>query len=250
MPRGLAFVLSLFLLLGRAPSAAATDAQPNVPRLAYLDAPLPPLAELPPEPTREAEEFPRRTWEAFPSGGVATPFCRGSAFGLGHCGDTSSGPTLGVGVLYRVAPHVAFGLEASFARFASTAAGATETYSRSTSIGLLVRGYFLDHGMFDPYVETGFGQGSAVSGYVDAATGTRVRTEFGAPSFLTGAGIDFWLTPHLRVGPAFNYRFAWFSSVQGCAAATCTTYGVDDRGAVGSYASFSVRATIALGREM
>jgi hypothetical protein len=77
-----------------------------------------------------------------------------------------------------------------------------------------------------------------------------VRTEFGAPSFLTGAGIDFWLAPYLRVGPAFNYRFAWFSNVQGCVAATCATYGVDDRGAVGSYASFSVRATIALGREM
>jgi hypothetical protein len=38
--------------------------------------------------------------------------------------------------------------------------------------------------------------------------------------------------------------------VQGCYAGTCTTYGVQDRGAVGSYATFSVRATIALGREM
>jgi hypothetical protein len=249
MPRAFAVALALsFLLLGPHAIAGADAKAADTQSFAFLDSPPPPLAELPPEPMREADEIPRRTWEAFPSGGAATPFCRGSAFGLGHCGDASAGPTLGVGFLYRITPHIAVGLDASLARFASTFAGARE--SRATFIGLLVRGYFLDHGVLDPYVETGFGQGSAVSDYVDAGSGARVRTEFAAPSFLTGAGLDVWLAPYLRLGPAFSYRFSWFSNVQGCVAATCTTYGVDDRGAVGSYASFSVRATVAFGREM
>jgi hypothetical protein len=248
MPRAVVILLFMaFLSLGTR-TVRADDAAPALPRFAYLDAPPPPLGELPPEPTREAEEYPRRIWEGFPSGGVATPFCRGSAFGLGHCGDASSGATAGAGVLYRITPYVAIGLDASLARFTSHVTGASTAYSRASWVGLLVRGYFLDHGMFDPYVETGFGQGSAVAAYTDGST--EVRTEAASPSFLAGAGVDFWLAPYLRVGPALNYRFAWLTSVSGCVASTCTTYGVDERGAVGSYASFSVRATIALGREM
>jgi len=67
---------------------------------------------------------------------------------------------------------------------------------------------------------------------------------------MAGAGIDFWLGPYLRLGPALTYRIAWISDVRGCYAGTCTTYGVDERGTVGSYATFSLRATVALGREM
>jgi hypothetical protein len=67
---------------------------------------------------------------------------------------------------------------------------------------------------------------------------------------MAGAGVDFWLAPYLRLGPALNYRFTWISHVRGCYASTCTAVGVDERGAVGSYATFSVRATVALGREM
>ena len=160
-----------------------------------------------------------------------------------------AGATVGAGLLYRVSPYVAIGADASFARFASrTATPGAAAYSHASWIGLLVRGYFLDRGAFDPYVETGFGQGTAAAGYVEA--GTDVRTEFAAPSIMAGAGIDFWLAAHLRVGPAVSYRFSWLSDLRGCYAATCTSYAVQDRGAVGSYATFSVRATLALGREM
>ena len=242
----LLWVASLFVAI----SPARADAPPPNPRrLAFLDAPPPPLRELPPEPTREGDEYPRRSWEAFPSGGAGTPFCRGAAWGLGQCGDATAGATVGAGLLYRVSPYIAIGIDASFARFASRAAtpGATP-YSHASWIGLLVRGYFLDRGMLDPYVETGFGQGMSAAGYVDA--GTEVRTESGAPSVMTGAGIDFWLAPYLRVGPAVSYRIAWLSDVRGCYAGMCTSYAVQDRGAVGSYATFSLRATLALGREM
>jgi len=248
MSRAVTFRLGVTCLLLGIGSARAEPA-PRAPRFAFLDAPPPPLTELPPEPTREGDEYPRRAWEAFPSGGVGTPFCRGSAVGAGHCGDATSGAIIGAGALYRVSPHVAIGLDASFARFASRASTAgAAVYSHASWIGLLVRGYFLDRGTLDPYVETGIGQGATTSGY--AETGAIVRTESAAPSIMAGAGIDFWLAPFFRLGPALSYRISWLSDVRGCYGATCSTTGVDEHGAVGSYATFSVRATVALGREM
>ena len=249
MSRAAAIALSVMCLLLAAGAARAAEPTANARRPTFLDAPPPIVRDLPPEPTREEDEYPRRAWEAFPSGGVGMPFCRGTAFGVGHCGEATSGTTVGAGLLYRVSPSVAIGLDASFARFSlhSSTPGAA-AYSHASWIGLLVRGYFLDRGMLDPYVETGFGQGSSASGYVDA--GGEVRTESGAPSAMAGAGIDFWIASYLRVGAALSYRIAWLSSVRGCYASTCTTYGVDERGTVGSYATFGARATVALGREM
>jgi hypothetical protein len=249
MSRAAGLALSVTFLLLAARSARAAEPTANAHRFAFLDAPPPVVRDLPPEPTHEEDEYPRRAWEGFPSGGVGMPFCRGSAFGVGHCGDATSGATVGAGLLYRVSPYVAIGLDASFARFgvhASTPGAAG--YSHASWIGLLVRGYFFDRGMLDPYVETGFGQGSSASGYVDA--GGEVRTESGAPSVTAGAGLDFWVAPYLRVGAALSYRMAWLSNVRGCYASSCTTYGVDERGTVGSYATLGVRATLALGREM
>jgi len=260
MSRGVAMIgwVSL-LLLGFFGTRSGHAAEPGAraPRFAFLDALPPPLPDLPPQPTREADEYPRRAWEAFPSGGVSTPFCRGSAYGLGHCGDATTGATLGIGALFRVSPYVAVGLDGSFARFTLRGASAgAAPRSHASFIGLLVRGYFFDRGMLDPYVETGFGQGASVAHHIAGTEeqtesgSTEVRTEFVAPAVMAGAGIDFWVAPYLRVGPAMTYRFSWISTVQGCQGSTCTSVGVDERGAVGSYATVSVRATIALGREM
>jgi hypothetical protein len=271
MSRGMtmAWCITLHLLglLGAPAAHAEPGASAGAPRFAFLDAPGPPLPDLPPQPTREADEYPRRVWEAFPSGGVSTPFCRGSAYGAGHCADATTGATLGIGGLYRVSPYIAVGFDASLVRFTLHGAGDAPR-SHASFVGLLVRGYFFDRGVFDPYVETGFGQGAAVARHVERATENggldgasigaggaaagdiEVRTEFAAPAVMAGAGIDFWLAPYLRMGPALSYRFSWISTVQGCWGTTCTSVGVDERGAVGSYATVSVRATIALGREM
>jgi len=156
MSRALAVLVGVTSLVLAAWPARAAPSAPLPPRFAYLDVPPPSLTELPPEPTREGDEYPRRAWEGFPSGGGGVPFCRGSAFGVGHCGDATTGATVGAGLLYRVSPYVAIGIDASFARFTSrsTTTG-TAPYSHASWIGLLVRGYFLDRGMLDPYVETG-----------------------------------------------------------------------------------------------
>src|SRR4051794_17764052 len=60
------------------------------------------LATLPPAPpppaaapAREADEYPRRSWEAFPHAGVSSPFCRGDAYGTSRCADAGAGTAFG-----------------------------------------------------------------------------------------------------------------------------------------------------------
>lgn len=246
-PRAIALVANLSLglaALGLVTPAAAEE----VGRHSFLDSPPPAPAPLPPDPAREADEYPRRAWEAFPEVGLSAPFCRGDSFGLSHCGDSETGRALGGGALYRVSPSVGLGLEATFSGFRLAVDGARETYSRASWVGLLVRGYFLDRGAVEPYVETGLGRGSSSAGY--SIEWSRVSVEASGPSALAGAGIDFWIAPHLRLGPAFTYRWTFLTEVRSCVDSSCETARIADHGAVGSFASLTFVATIALGREM
>jgi hypothetical protein len=237
---------SLFLasLLAVGPASAADE----VGRHSLLDAPPPAPAPFPPAPAHEADEYPRRTWEGFPELGVGAPFCRGDSFGLGHCGDSGSGTALGVGALYRVSPYVGLGLEASFAGFGLAIDGRGASYSRASWVGLLVRGYFLDRGSADPYVEAGLGRGSSSAGYGEGAS--TVSIDASGPSALAGAGVDFWLGSNLRMGPALTYRWTLLTDVRACTGSSCETTSVSVPGAVGSFLTLSFVATLAFGREM
>jgi hypothetical protein len=175
---------------------------------------------------------------------VGAPFCRGDATGANHCGDAGSGAALGGGALYRLTPYVALGAAASFASFQPGGAA----YSRANFIGFVVRGYFSDRGVVDPYVETGFGRGAFATGY--AAGEADVRSEGAGPSTMAAAGIDFWVTPYLKLGPALSYRWTWLTDLRTCAGSACQTASVSDLGAVGSYVTLGFHATFALGREM
>ena len=85
-------------------------------------------------------------------------------------------------------------------------------------------------------------------GYSDGVTS--VSVEAAGPSTLAGVGVDFWIAPYLRIGPAFTYRWTLLTDVRSCVGASCETSSISDRGAVGSFASLSFVATLALGREM
>jgi hypothetical protein len=238
------FVLAFGLASVTLASTAGADAS----RFAFLEAPPPAPAPRAPEPAREADEFARRSWEAFPFAGFAAPFCRGPSLGAGRCGESGQGPVLGGGALYRVSPYVALGATVSFASFHLDAAPNVSAYSRASFLGLLVRGHFADRGALDPYVETGIGRGTATTGVTDG-TGT-VESESAGPSATVGAGIDYWVLPFLKLGPAVSYRWTWLTDVRTCAGAACETTSVGDRGAVGSFLSVSLTATLALGHEM
>jgi hypothetical protein len=213
-------------------------------RFAFLDAPPPEPAPRAPAPAREGDEFARKSWEAFPLAGFAAPFCRGPSFGAGNCGSTRRGTVLGGGALYRITPYVALGAAFSLANFETDAEAGATAYSRSSFMGLTIRGYFADRGAVDPYVETGLGRGTASSGTLD------IRSESDGLSTTVGAGVDFWVLPMLKLGPAVSYRWTWLTDVRTCAGGMCDTSAVSDRGAVGSYLSLSLVATLALGHEM
>jgi hypothetical protein len=242
IPHLAVFVTASLLAHG---SAAAAD---ETGRHALLDAPPPAPAPFPPVPASEADEYPRHAWEGFPELGLVAPFCRGDSLGVGRCGDSSSGTTVGGGALYRVSPYVGLGLDATFAGFGLVVDGASGAYSRASWVGFLVRGYFLDRGSVDPYVETGLGRGSSSAGY---SSGERaVSVEASGPSALAGAGVDFWVGPSLRMGPALAYRWTLLTDVRACTGSSCETTSVSGPGAVGSFVSLSFVATLALGREM
>ncbi|HEX9297725.1 MAG TPA: hypothetical protein VF881_17905 [Polyangiaceae bacterium] len=217
-------------------------------RFPFLDEPPPVPAPLPPAPAREADEYPRRAWEGFVHGDLSAPFCRGDALGAGQCGGTGAGTALGGAALDRVSPLVALGLEASFTTFRMDAAGVPGAFSRTSWMGFVVRGYFLDRGALDPYVEAGIGRGAVATGYESSPA--PVRADAAGPAAMARAGIDFWIAPFLRLGPALSYRWTWLTDVRACAGTRCETTAVSDRGAVGSDLSLSLQATFAFGREM
>jgi hypothetical protein len=143
---------------------------------------------------------------------------------------------------------VALGGVVSFASFHLDPSPLPGAYSRASFMGFLARGYFADRGAIDPYVQTGAGRGAVVMGRSEGDVD--VRSDGAGLSLVAGAGIDFWLMPYLKIGSALSYRFTWLTDVRTCDARACATAPVADRGAVGSYASLSVVATLALGHEM
>jgi len=179
---------------------------------------------------------------------MSAPFCRGDAVSGTHCGDTAPGAAGGGGALYRVSPHFALGAQLAWFQFRTNSENAPAAYSHASWMGFIVRGYFFDRSALDPYVETGFGRGTARAAMGNDAAS--VRTETAGPSVMAGAGIDFWISPHVRMGPAFSYRWTWLGDAQSCHGSTCATVGLAEQGAVGSSASLSLLVTVALGHEM
>jgi hypothetical protein len=250
--------LRLALAIGLASFAIAQRAQGDAVRanapvdasargFPFLDAPHPPPRPRAPGPARESDEYARKSWELFPEAGFGTPICRGDSLGPGRCGDSGSGTVLGGGALYRISPYVALGATAAFANFQFDRV-APSAYSHASFLGFTVRGYFSDRGAIDPYVETGIGRGTSTMGYADG--GVEIRSESSGPSAMAGAGIDFWVMPYLKLGPALSYRWTWLTDVRTCAGSTCETARVADWGAIGSYATLSFAATLAFGHEM
>jgi hypothetical protein len=177
---------------------------------------------------------------------LTTPFCRGDALGASRCRDTEAGTSVGGGALYRLTPYVAIGAVASFSWFG--APSASSAYSRSRWVGAVVRGYLLDRGALDPYVEAGFGVGAVDAGYDDGAHSAHSHAS--GPSTSATVGVDVWVLPYLRVGPALSYRWTWLHLVEQCVDGACTVDDVTTTGGVGSHMSFGLLATFALGREM
>jgi hypothetical protein len=243
-------LLAAALLVHFVKSAAATptaDAErvPQTPRW-RLD--LPPAPPDPgPPPDREEDEHPRRAWEISPRLGFALPLCHGYAAGQGRCDSTGTGTGMGAGALWRIAPYVALGLEGGLSRFGIDA-GVAAGSARSSWVGAVVRGYFLERGFLDPYAQTGFGRGSFDTAYNEG--GVEVRLGGSGPATMVGAGLDFWISSHVKAGPAIAYYWAFIGDMRSCSGPVCSVTSVRSAGAVASSASISLTVAVTLGREM
>jgi hypothetical protein len=226
-----------------AAGAPAADRKPPLPLFGFDLPPAPP--EPGPPPGREEDEHPRRTGEIAPRLGFALPICHGNGGGLGLCDSTGPGRGVGLHALWRVAPYIALGVEGNLARFGIDADAAM---AQSTWLGAVVRGYFLERGFLDPYVQTGLGRGSIDTAY-DAA-GVEVRVGGSGLSTMAGAGLDFWISSHVKAGPQIAYYWTLLGDMRACWGGVCSVSSVGSIGAVASSASIGLTAAVTLGREM
>lgn len=221
-----------------------------VERFAFLDAPPPAPPPLPPAPEREGSEWARKSWEIAPHVGWAAPACRSADGGASACDGIGAGTSFGAAALFRITPYIALGadLDAIDFAFDPSASGATAGKSRAMFFGPQFRGYFAERGSVDPWVSVGFGGGTITTSYeLDGVS--YGATETGAATSV-GAGVDFWVSPWLKLGPAFEERVVFPTEIETCRGDACRSRTVSEAGGVTRTTRIAVNVTLAFGREM
>lgn len=238
------------LLVGKARAESGASALSPSPKLAFLDALPPAPPSLPPAPDREPAEHARRNWEVVPTIGWTVPSCRSAAHVAAACGGTGSGLNAGVGGVYRITPYVGFGAEVVVAEFGfdATAVGASSGASRAGSVGPIFRGYFLERGRIDPWVQVGFGIGLVQASF--QGSGDEIDSRATGAAVSGGAGVDVWITPSVKLGPALNQHLVFPSEVRVCQRGACASYTVSEAGGVTRWLRVGLVASFAFGQEM
>ena len=234
---------------GSARPSADTDAVP----WQYPPPGAPPPGVPPPLEIKEAE-YARRSVELIPQLALVTPFCRTGNTSSDTCAGVTSGGAAGLVALWRVAPHFAWGgtLDVTVFqyqppdRLSRSRAGAGSVY-----LGLAARGYFLEEGPLDPYVQLSVG-GAAAGTAFDEQDGTRYEETGAGPGFQLGFGADFYLGNHLRLGPGLSFTQFTVDKIRRCRSGgegECVDVPKNEHGYLDSYASLVIRFTILLGDE-
>lgn len=231
MRQVLALVLaSLVLVLGiRSASADSLE------RFAFLSAPPPALPGLPPAPERAPTEWARRTWEIVADAGLALPWCSRGAFVA--CAGMGTGISASLAGLYRITPYVGLGAEIAGASFRLD-----EGSGRAGIVGPVFRAYFLEEGSVDPWIQVGFG---AAHFRTSHATGDGVDAS--GPAVSGSAGVDVWLSPSWKLGPALGQRFLFPTETRACEVGRCASMTASQAGGVRRHLNVGLVATFALG---
>jgi hypothetical protein len=246
---------------GVARSAAAQSAEPSEsqppappPYSAWQSdaphAPPPPIVlGAPPAPELPAQEYARRPVELTPELLLGFASCSDGSTDDSRCSGLSAGVGAGGTLLWRVSPYFAFGGTVSDVSFGFHPAAATGLRQASASglfYGLLGRVYFMDHGLVEPYLELGLGGGSIRTSareaddvqYDEAATGGALRV---------GGALEFFLSRHLRLGPAFDWTTFDVGHLRRCDGSACTELDASSYGHGTGFSSVSLRLSVLLG---
>jgi len=231
------------------PSAATTNPYPT---------PGSPPPGLPPARDLGSEAYGRYAVELIPHLGPAWPRCQPGTESSHNCAGTRVGANLGFTALWRVSSYFAWGgtLAIGLLQYEPpTEYGREHGSAASVSLLLLARGYFLEEGSIDPYVQLGLGGGALGTAFDETVDGSEEHfEETGAgPALQIGAGIDFYLTRHLRLGPAVAYTQVSVDKVRRCTGGgegDCVDLMKEDDGYLDGYLSVTARLTVGLGEEL
>lgn len=157
----------------------------------------PPLRDAEPLPWPRAPELARSPVELLPAFRVSLPLCSGAS-ARDPC--AAVGPSLGgeLATLYRPTPYFAFGASASYSVAHGSSSGAPLT-AKTLALGVSARVYLLESGELDPYLEALLGWGSLTTTLAPRGGTAQDDSAFG-PLGRTGGGIDWMLSPRLKLG--------------------------------------------------
>lgn len=201
-----------------------------------------------PAPELPSPEYQRRPFEIVPELSLGIPSCADGSTSSARCDGMSAGPGLGLSALWRPNPYFAVGATVSTVGFAfhpGDSSGLRDAGAHGTFYGVLGRVHFLDRGVVDPYLELGIGGGGLSSTarevdteYEESASGLAVRA---------GGAIEFHVSRHLRLGPAFAWTRFNAQNVQRCGGSRCIDLDANAYGHNTGFISFSLRVSILIG---
>jgi opacity protein-like surface antigen len=240
------------------PSASAAAPEPAAaPYTAWQGtehAPPPPIPlDAAPAPELAPLEYARRPVELAPEFALGFPSCSDGTEDDSRCDGLGAGLGLGLTALWRAYPYFAFGGTVSgldFGFHPSARTGLRDTSASGLFYGLLGRVYFSDHGAFEPYLELGLGGGAGRTNARELDDARYTDTSFGG-AVRVGLGFEFFLSRHLRIGPAFTWTRFHVSQLSRCAPnEACVALDQDANGHSVGFSTLSARLSILLGEEL
>jgi hypothetical protein len=219
------------------------------PRALAQHAPPPPIVlAAPPAPELPSPEYSRRPVELSAELALGLPSCSVGNTDNRRCDGIAAGLGAGGTLLWRPTPYFAFGGTINTLRFGFQPAAGSALREGGASghfVGVLGRVYFFERGLLEPYLDLGIGTGGVSTrasepgaAYDEATSGV---------AFRTGGGIEFYLTRHIRLGPAFTWTTFRAGRVQRCGGGRCVELDENNYGHGTGFTSFAIRLSVALG---
>jgi hypothetical protein len=158
------------------------------------------------------------------------------------------GPGFGATALYRPSPFFAVGGTLSALSFGfrpMAGSGLSRGSADGHFWGLLTRLYFFDHGRVEPYLELGVGSAGV------ATRAEEVDAEYDENSsglaFRVGSAVEFYLSRHVRLGPAFDWTRFNVQQARRCGQTRCVDLDRATSGHGIGFSSVSLRLSVLLG---
>ena len=206
-------------------------------------------AQPEPQPVTGRPTHARRSFELVAATGPYLLLCRGSPRGGDPCQGLQPLLQVGLAALWRVHPHFAWGGSFERAgRIAPLPPGPGVPRAGALFVGWVGRVYARDEGRTDPYLQLELGYGVVERAFA-GALGNGASELAAGPTIRAGAGIDYSLGTHLRLGPALTLTQGLVERLHRCEApANCSDVTARGRGHVTTSATLVGRVSIALGR--